>query len=66
MNGRKAIKGETVHPVLTLPFSRGGAIGKKGWRSDLYIYRAGSDTRVEKEYVNKGGRGGYVGQGDEK
>lgn len=55
-----------MHSVLQPPFSRGGETGKKGWRSDLYIYRAGSDTRVEKEYVNKGGRGGYVGQGDEK
>lgn len=65
MNGRKA-KPCILSSPFQPPFSRGGETGKKGWRSDLYIYRAGSDTRVEKEYVNKGGRGGYVGQGDEK
>lgn len=66
INRKKMI--ETVHPpilVLNHPLSRGGETGKRGGgrRSDLYIYRADSDTQVEKEYVNKRRRGGYVGQG---
>lgn len=59
-------------PSLTTLSHEGGETEKrededKRGRNDLHIYRADSDTRVEKEYVNKrrrgGGGGGYVGQG---
>ena len=52
------------HPS-NLP-SRGEVkLGRRGGGA-IYTFIERAVIGVEKEYVNKGGRGGYVGQGDEK